>query len=70
MNINTPQQEQFLRIASVVILSGLPKSSIYERIADGTFPRPIRIGLRAVAWPASTIKTWQDDCISSARIAG
>ncbi len=70
MTINTPQNQQFLRIASVVILSGMSRTGIYEGIAAGTFPRPIKIGLRAVAWPASTIKTWQDGCIASARIAG
>ena len=29
---------------------GLPRSTIYARVADGTFPPPIRIGARAVAW--------------------
>jgi prophage regulatory protein len=70
MAVNTPQQEQFLRIAAVVILSGLSRTGIYEGMAAGTFPRPVRIGLRAVAWPAATIKTWQDGCIAAARIAG
>ena len=29
---------------------GLPRSTIYSRVADGTFPPPVRIGARAVGW--------------------
>jgi prophage regulatory protein len=66
MTINTPQVEQFLRLTSVVGASGLSRTGIYAGIAAGTFPPPIRISARAVAWPAATIKTWQDDCIAAA----
>ena len=66
MKINIPQNEQFLRIASVIILTGLPRTSIYEGMREGTFPRPVLIGTRAVAWPAATIKAWQDGCIAAA----
>lgn len=29
---------------------GLSRSTIYQRIKDGTFPRPVRLGARAVGW--------------------
>lgn len=41
-------------------VTGLSRSSIYAKIAEGTFPRPVQIGARAVAWRASDIRAWMD----------
>jgi len=49
--------------------SGLSRSSIYARVAAGTFPRPIAIGPRAVAWPSDAIDAWIGDRIRESRIA-
>jgi len=49
----------FLRRPEVERETGLSRSTIYERIAAGTFPKPRRIGPRAVAWPASQIEAWK-----------
>jgi prophage regulatory protein len=56
---------QLLRRHAVESLTGLRRSAIYQRIADGLLPRPINIGRRAVAWQASEI-----ECINLARVAG
>ena len=37
---------------------GLARSTIYRMIEAGTFPRPVKIGQRAVAWPESDIERW------------
>ena len=37
---------------------GLSRSSIYKMMDDGEFPRPVRIGRRAVGWRAADIETW------------
>lgn len=34
---------------------GLSRSTIYQRIKDGTFPAPIRLGERAVGWRVGDI---------------
>lgn len=34
---------------------GLSRSTIYQRMKEGTFPRPIRLGARAVGWRAGEI---------------
>ena len=39
-------------------LSGLSRSTIYLRIAEGTFPRPINLGGRAVGWLELEIQEW------------
>jgi len=45
--------------------TGKGKTKLYADIADGTFPKPVRIGPRAVAQPDSEV-----DAINAARIAG
>jgi prophage regulatory protein len=37
---------------------GLSRSSIYAFMAAGHFPKPIRIGARAVAWRLSDVENW------------
>ncbi|MFP3433582.1 AlpA family transcriptional regulator [Paraburkholderia sp. SIMBA_061] len=46
------------RLPDVCEFTGLRKSSIYAMIKDGSFPAPVRIGLRAVAWRQEDIGRW------------
>jgi len=48
-----------LRRPDVERETGLSRSSIYAHMQAGTFPRPRRIGLRSVAWPAADIEAWK-----------
>lgn len=59
--------EAFLRRRDVEKLVGLRRSAIYARIAAGTFPRPINLSARCVAWLASEIEEWQERQISASR---
>ena len=54
-----------IRLPEVIRESGLSRSSIYHSIDLGLFPKPIKIGERAVAWLCSEITA-----INAARIAG
>lgn len=56
---------QLLRRHAVESLTGLRRSAIYQRIAEGLLPRPVSLGRRAVAWPANEI-----ECINRARVSG
>ncbi|QJF51977.1 helix-turn-helix transcriptional regulator [Roseobacter ponti] len=47
-----------LRRPAVQAVTGLSRSSIYEMMDKGEFPRPVRIGKRAVAWPQSAVEAW------------
>jgi prophage regulatory protein len=47
-----------LRRPQVERATGLHRSSIYERMAAGTFPKPIPLGGRAVGWLQSEIAAW------------
>jgi prophage regulatory protein len=50
--------EQHLRRPAVEAATGLSRSSLYAMMDAGEFPRPIRIGKRAVAWPQSAVEAW------------
>jgi prophage regulatory protein len=54
-----------LRIPAVKSQSGLSRSTIYQRIAEGLWTKPVSLGARAVGWPSDEV-----DAINSARIAG
>ena len=49
---------RLLRLREVMHVVGLKKSTIYNMIKQGTFPKPIKISSRAVAWLEDTIMTW------------
>jgi prophage regulatory protein len=60
---NTPApllngQERLLRLREVITLISVSRATIYRYLSAGTFPAPIRVGPRRVAWRASDINTW------------
>ena len=62
MNANTPaptKPEKLLRLPEVEALTGLKKTSLYNGAHDGSFPKPIRISARCVAWRESALLTGQ-----------
>ena len=50
--------EKLIRLPDVMGQTGQPKSSLYADMAKGTFPSPVKIGARAVAWRQSDIQGW------------
>lgn len=48
----------FLRMPEVKRLTGLGRSSIYQMMADGIFPRSVAISSRAVGWMVRDIRRW------------
>jgi prophage regulatory protein len=47
-----------LRLPAVRARVGLSRSTIYQRISDGTFPKPVNLGARAVGWLEDEISLW------------
>lgn len=48
----------FLRLPSVKLATGLSKSTIYALIRADSFPVPVPLGLRTVAWVRSEVQEW------------
>lgn len=55
------------RLPAVKARTGLSRSTIYLRIAEGTFPRPIALGPRAVGWLESEIEDWLRQRVEESR---
>jgi len=49
---------RIVRLDAVKVQTGLGRSAIYAKIAKGEFPRPIKLGPRAVGWLESEIQEW------------
>lgn len=47
---------KLLRLPQVSAITGLSKSSIYSKVAEGDFPKQISLGPRTVAWLDSDIE--------------
>jgi len=58
---------QILRLQQTKTQTGLSRSSIYQRIAEGTFPKQINLGGRAVGWLEEDIQTWIKQRIAESR---
>ena len=54
-----------LRRKQVEARTGFSRSTIYLRICQGLWPKPVSLGPRAVGWPAAEVSA-----INAARIAG
>ena len=56
---------RILRRKQVETRTGLSRSTIYARMAENSFPRPVNLGGgRAVGWLESEIDAWLEACIS------
>jgi len=58
-----------LRLPKVKERTGLSRSSIYLKISQGSFPKPVSLGARAVGWISSEIDEWLNQQIESSRQA-
>jgi len=46
------------RLPEVLRQTGLSRSTIYEMISRGDFPRQVKLGRRAVGWIADDVVQW------------
>ena len=65
MSINQKNITRILRLPEVIHLTGQSKTTIYERIKAGTFPKQISLGNRCVGWNSNDITYWLDSIIST-----
>ena len=66
-----PPRLSILRRHEVEARTGLSRSTIYLRCsqAQGTFPRPISLGGRAVGWIEDEVENWLQEQVASSRKA-
>jgi len=49
---------QLLRLPQVLARVGLRTTRLYQLIGDGSFPAPIKLGARAIAFVESEVDAW------------
>jgi len=54
-----------IRKPVVLARTGICNASLYQKIAEGTFPKPVKLGGRAVAWVESEVDQWIYDLIEA-----
>ena len=50
--------EGFVKLPGLMNVTKLSRSTIYAEVKKGTFPAPIKLSERSVAWPVDDIRAW------------
>jgi prophage regulatory protein len=66
---SNPDEVIFLRLPEVKTVTGLSKSSLYSLIRANSFPAPVRLGPRTVAWVRIEVKEWAAERVFASRSA-
>ena len=56
-----------LRLRQVIARTGLSRSTIYEIINKGNFPRQVSLGSHSVGWVEREVDAWIAERIESSR---
>ena len=49
---------KLIKLRDVTRMTALSRSTIYQAIHDGGFPKPLRTGARGVAWVEQEVLDW------------
>lgn len=61
--------ERFVRLPHVLGVCGMGRSTLYEQISAGKFPKPVKLGVRAVGWAETEIDAWLEARMSERKAA-
>jgi len=57
-NGEVDMQHRFIRLHELTAVTGMSRSTIYNRMKDGSFPRSYQLGDRLVAWLEKDVESW------------
>jgi prophage regulatory protein len=57
----TNSADRIIRLRTVLDRTGLSRSTVYRKIAEGTFPSQVRISIHGAGWRESAINRWIED---------
>lgn len=61
--------QKLLRLPQVIERTALRRSTIYEMMRAGTFPKPVKLNLRSNGWLETEISDWLDSRIAEREAA-
>ena len=70
MQENVHHDLAILRLPQVEQRTGLSRSTLYQYMKDGYFPKPVPLGPRAVGWLESDVSDWIATRVRMARQGG
>lgn len=50
--------DRIIRLQTVLARTGLSRSTLYRKIAEGTFPAQVRISVHGAGWHESAVNRW------------
>lgn len=53
--------DRIIRLKDVLDRTGLTKSTLYRKVAEGTFPRQVPISTHGTGWYESAVNRWIAD---------
>ncbi|HEX2813613.1 MAG TPA: AlpA family phage regulatory protein [Sphingopyxis sp.] len=53
-----PAPERIIRLKTVLARTGLSRSTLYRKIAEGTFPAQLKISIHGTGWHESAVNRW------------
>jgi prophage regulatory protein len=59
MTFPSSNQSGFIRIRELVKRVPVAKSTVWQWVQDGKFPRPIKLSKGVTAWPVAAIDEWE-----------
>lgn len=58
---NMPEPDRIIRLKTVLHRTGLSRSTVYRKIAEGTFPPQIPISVHGAGWSEAEMNRWVAD---------
>jgi prophage regulatory protein len=55
------EPDRIIRLKTVLARTGLSRSTIYRKIAEGTFPAQLKISSHGTGWHESEVSRWIED---------
>ncbi|GMN12559.1 MAG: AlpA family transcriptional regulator [Qipengyuania citrea] len=53
-----PFSDRIIRMRTVLDRTGLSRSTLYRKMAEGSFPRSVKLGEHSAGWHESAVNEW------------
>ena len=67
--LSEDNMDRIMRRPAVEAQTGLSRSTLYDQMRAGKFPRPVPLGDKAVGWLESDIAKWIEERVAAREIA-
>jgi prophage regulatory protein len=53
-------EHRYMRKKEICFAFGISRSTLERQVAEGIFPKPVKLGKRIVAWPSDEVEKYRD----------